>query len=384
MNRNDFDDKSPGKLVEITASWGKDCSFIPDPVPKDWEFSGDLWPLLAEVKQKLGMLEGIGRTLPNPGILLKPIADREAIRSSRLEGTYTTPQELLLYEFEQSEAKSAHDPLNAHREVLNYRLALEHGTESDLPLSLRLIKELHQLLMTGVRGKDRTPGEFRQIPVAIGTGGRFIPPPHENIISCLNRLEKDFHEQWSQDPLVSCFLCHYQFETIHPFTDGNGRVGRLLLAMMLQQKCELSKPWLYMSEYFEKHRDEYVQNLYHVSTKGDWSTWIEFCLLGTLHQARDTVVRCERLIKIRENFMAQTTKIGGSIRLSQIVEGLFHSPFVRIPDLAKKLKVTYPTAKKDIEQLAVAGILKELPNIHPKTYVAPIVFDVIFENMEEG
>lgn len=172
------------------------------------------------------------------------MADREAIRSSRLEGTYASPRELLLFELEPRESKSDRDPVNDHREVFNYRRALLQGTESELPLSLRLLRELHDILLTGVRGKEKSPGEFRRIPVGIGSEGRFIPPPADAIANCLDDLEKYFHrEQAEIDGLVDCFLCHYQFETIHPFIDGNGRVGRLLLAIMMQQRLGMSKPW---------------------------------------------------------------------------------------------------------------------------------------------
>ena len=155
--------------------------------------------------------------------------------------------------------------------------ALEQGMASDLPLSLRLIRDLHKTLMTGVRGRDRTPGEFRRTQVAIGSDHRFVPPPPERLRECLHPFEKYLHTAGPKyEPLVDCFLVHYQFETIHPFSDGNGRVGRLLLAMMLKDRCELSKPWLYMSEYFEKQHDEYAQRLFNVSARSDWSGWIEF------------------------------------------------------------------------------------------------------------
>lgn len=202
-------------------------------------------------------------------------------------------------------------------------------------------------------------------------------------MNCLDSLEKYFHIEPSKyEPLVDCFLVHYQFETIHPFTDGNGRVGRLLLATMLKQRCDLSKPWLYMSEYYENHRSEYVQRLFDVSALGDWDGWIEFCLQGTLIQARDTIQRCERLRGIREDFMRRVAEVGGSFRLSQIVESVFHSPFIRIADLPARLGVTYPTAKADIERLVEAGILKKLEAISPTTFYAPEVFSVAYDKME--
>ena len=379
MDVSRFRSDSPGDVISIGHG---EHAFIPQPLPPNWAFPAELWPLLAEAKQQIGILEGIGRNLPNPGILLRPLEDREAIRSSSLEGTYATPRELLLFELDPKEATSDRDPENDHLEVFNYRKALHHGATSKLPMSLRLLRDLHRILMTGVRGKDRTPGEFRKQQVAIGSSRRFVPPPPERLMDCLDPLEKSLHDESTAfDPLVHCFLMHYQFETIHPFNDGNGRVGRLLLALMLQQKCQLTKPWLYLSEFYERYRDEYVQNLFDVCAKGDWGTWIEFCLRGTVKQAEETIERCERLLAIRESFTQRVADVGGTVRLSQIVEDIFYSPFVRVAALARKLDVTYPTAKADLKRLVEAGILRELSQASPKTYYAPEVFAVAYEEM---
>lgn len=384
MDTSKFGKYSPGRIVPVETQWGRDHAFIPAPLPPSWRFPENLWPLLLEAKQQIGLLEGLGRTLPNPAILLRPMADREAIRSSRLEGTYASPRELLLFELEPRESKSERDPINDHREVLNYRRALNHGTESELPLSLRLMRELHEILLTGVRGRDKSPGSFRRIQVGIGSEGRFIPPPADAITDCLNALEKHFHfSQSDTDGLIDCFLCHYQFEAIHPFNDGNGRVGRLLLAIMMQQRLRMSKPWLYMSEYFEKYKEEYVSHLFNISAKGDWTAWIDYCLRGTLQQANDTIARCEKLRALRERFMNQITESGGSVRLNQIVESIFHSPFIRIADLPSRLGVTYPTAKTDVERLVESNILQELPDTYPKTYFAPEVFSVSYDAIED-
>lgn len=380
MDARQFTEKSPGTLTSIGHN---EYAFLPDPLPPGWAFPLELWPLLSEAKQLIGILEGLGRNLPNPAILLRPLADREAIRSSSLEGTYATPRELLLYELQPREATSEHDKTNEQREVFNYRRALYHGVTSNLPLSLRLVRELHAILLDGVRGKDRSPGEFRRLQVAIGISRRFVPPPPERIHEQLDSLERYFHAASTAfDPLVNCCLIHYQFESIHPFVDGNGRVGRLLLAIMLFQCCQLTKPWLYLSEFFERNRAEYMQRLFEVSTHGRWHEWIDFCLRGTRQHAKETIERCERLLSIREQFMKRVSEVGGSIRLNQIVESIFHSPFVRIADLPKHLNVTYPTAKADVERLVQAGILKELPDVPIRTYYSPEVFNVAYDEME--
>lgn len=385
MDQKLFLPASPGELARLPRDplTGNEHAFIPEPLPPNWEFSGQLWPVLCEAKQQLGILEGIGRSLPNPGILLRPLADREAIRSSRLEGTFVTATELLVYEMQPRESTSEDDPANSQREVFNYRLAMNQGASGELPLSLRLIRQFHETLMTGVRGKDKTPGRFRTGQVAIGSNHRFVPPPPQSLMGCLDPLEKYFHAQSSNfDPLVNCFLIHYQFETIHPFSDGNGRVGRLLLALMIKEFCGLSKPWVYMSEYYDKRREEYAERLFNVSAKADWDGWIEFCLKGIVIQVKDTIQRCERLQKIKDDYMKKAREVGGDIRLSQIVEDIFYSPFVRVASLPAKLDITYPTAKKDLERLVEAGILSELPNLSPKTYYARDVFNIAYADME--
>ncbi len=385
MDKSKFGPKSPGRLVRVATEWGQDHAFCPTPLPPALDFPAKLWPLLGEAKKHIGILEGLGRNIPNPAILLRPLADREAIQSSRLEGTYASPKELLLFELDPKETKEVSERSNDHREVYNYRLALNHGTASPLPVSLRLIRELHSKLLSGVRGRDKSPGEFRKIQVGIGHGGRFIPPPPENLSENLSDLERYCHTEASRfDPLVDCFLIHYQFETIHPFIDGNGRVGRLLLAMMLQQKCQLSKPWLYMSEFFEANKDDYVKTLFGVSADGNWESWLELCLLGTIQQAKDTVSRCERLLKIRDEFMSRLSKGGrGSIRLAKIVDDIFHSPFVRVKDLPERLGCTYPTASSDVKRLVAAKILHPLPNTYPKTLYAPEVYNVAYEKLSD-
>lgn len=380
MDRSRFSQDSPGALVDIGQG---EIAFVPHALPPAWTFPGRLWPLLSQAKQQLGTLEGIGSVLPNPMLLLRPLSDREAIQSSRLEGTFATPKELLLFELQPKEPHSESDRLNDHREVFNYQQALNYGMTNDLPLSLRLIRDLHGILLSGVRGRDKTPGDFRKVQVAIGATRRFTPPPHEKLDECLFPLETYLHDESSMfDPLVFCFLVHYQFETIHPFVDGNGRVGRLLLAMMLQQRCGLSKPWLYMSEFFERHRDEYTNRLFSVSTNAQWTEWIEFCLQGTLEQAKSTITRCRKLIGVRESYTERVARVGGNVRLSRIVEGIFDSPLVQVSTLATKLEVTYPTAKADIDRLVQAGILHELLDISPKTFYAPEVFAVAYGDLD--
>lgn len=372
MDLRRFSEVSPGTLVSIPE--GK--AFVPSPLPSGFSFNPELWPLLAEAKSQISLLEGIGRGLPNPGLLLSPLIDREALQSSRLEGTYITAKEFLLFELE-PQGEKADDA----KEVQNYRRALQYGQNFKLPLSLSLIRELHQILMQGVRGQDKTPGKFRSDQVAIGKNMRFVPPPPFFVQECLEELNAFINAPVQFDPLIHCFLVHYQFETIHPFSDGNGRVGRLLLAIMLHRLTTLTKPWLYLSDVLERQKDEYCSALFEVSAAANWDGWIKLCLEATIAQTSETIRRCERLSSLKEDFLKRINDRGGSTRLHQIAELLFRSPFVRVTQLQGELSVSYPTAKSDCERLVEAGILVGVPALSAGTYYAMEVFDVAYENI---
>ncbi len=177
-------------------------------------------------------------------------------------------------------------------------------------------------------------------------------------------------------------MAHYQFECIHPFADGNGRIGRVLLSLMIQQRCRLSLPWLYLSAFFEKHRDEYIERLFQVSAIGDWTGWIDFCLRAAIEQAQDTIQRCDELQRIKAEFAESVQRAGGSVRLAQIVDMLLESPYVRTADLARRLNVTYPTADEDVRRLCDAGILQKLDQSSRKTYFAPRILETVYAGLD--
>ena len=351
----------------MTPFWGGEVCYEPDPLPPGWEFPSDLWPLLNEANRQLMLLEGVGRSLPSPAILLGPMRDREAILSSRIEGTIATPRELLLYELDPKEVQSEADPRNQHREVANYARALEHAVESPLPTGLPLIRQLHHQLMDGVRGDDKQPGAFRKVPVAIGN--RFIPPSPERLQDFLEPFDRYLAPENSKyEPLVDCFLTHYQFETIHPFADGNGRVGRLLLTLMIKERCGLTQPWLHISEYFERDKGRYCDLLYRISSEAAWSEWIAYCLEGVAELAAKTVERCDRLRRLREEHYRRLADTKGSVRLHQIVEDLFRTPIISVVELRRRLNVSRPTADADALKLENVGIIRQLEGHSPKTY----------------
>jgi cell filamentation protein, protein adenylyltransferase len=382
MDLSRFKETKTGIFVPITTPTGSDHAFIPDKLPPNWNFSSRLWPKLAEAWGAIRHLDGIGKTLRDPELLLSPLKRREAIASSRIEGTYATAQELMLFEISPHESKSAHSPVNAWIEVHNYSKALARGTERliELPFCGKLIKELHGVLMEGVRGQHSRRGEYRDHQVAIGSDRRYVPPPKPEMEKCMDDFEKYINSVDNNcDALVRSFIVHYQFEAIHPFGDGNGRIGRVILSLMIAKWCKLSRPWLYMSAFFERWKDEYVDNLFRVSTEGAWEKWIEFCLNGTIQQATDAANRCEKLGNLKEQ-MLDRARSDGSPRTEQIVHLLFSNPIIRVSQLTRRLKKSYPTTQSDVDRLVKAKILYPLPDIRPKTYYCPEIMAIAYQD----
>lgn len=367
-----------GQLV-VVGSRGE-VAFIPDPLPSEFTVPPNMVPLWVEARELVGELRGIGRTLPDHGILARPLRQREALRSSSLEGTYATPAELLAYERDPRDPESRSDPANAWREVNNYQRALEMGQNlvgGGYPFSEWLIRQLHKTLLGGVRGDDKSPGEIRATQVHIGAGNRFTPPPQEHLSALMGQLERELQAETSIDPLIRTFMIHYQFETIHPFRDGNGRVGRLLMALMIYRCCGFDMPWLYLSEYFERHKDDYIDGLFAVSAEGDWNRWIRLCLLATIDVGRATVTRINQLLEIKRRYEDRIRAMHGRDRLVHIVPKLFASPMLKYSDLMSELGISYPTARGDMDAMVSAGILSDLGG-NPRTFYATDIFRVAY------
>lgn len=384
MDSTEFSSSMAGQLVPVlNGPPDVKCAFVPEPLPPKWEWPERLWKLLLEARTRVSSLDGTGKHLPNPGILLHPLQLREAQLSSQLEGTITDPQQQVLFQADPRYPTSEGDPNNAFREVFNYRRALRlrlDGT-NDLPLSLRLIRELHAVLMEGVRGSDQTPGEFRKIQNQIGWPARFVPPPPEYLDKTLDALEKYLHaDDNGFDPLVRAFIVHYQFETIHPFRDGNGRVGRLLLSLTIAKWCALSSQWLYMSAYFEKRKKEYMDLLLRVSTHGEWEPWIRFCLEGVVAQAIDTEKRCDKLLELHRDFHARPKD--GSVRLSRLIDMLFSNPVITVKHYKSVFGVTYPTARSDLMKLEALGIVQPLTTTDLITYYCRPIYTITYEEID--
>jgi len=317
-----------------------------------------------------------------------PFIRREAVLSSRIEGTQADLADLYVFEARQL-ALPGFQPAREEadvREVFNYVRALEYGLErvNTLPVSLRLIREVHARLMEGVRGEHATPGEFRRTQNWIGAPGctlndaTFVPPPVDEMHTALDALEKYLHSKDEYPPLVRLAFIHYQFEAIHPFIDGNGRIGRLLLILLLVHWGLLPLALLYLSAYFEKHRQAYYDLLLSVSTRGAWREWVEFFLRGVAEQARDAVVRAKRLQDLQLAWRTKYQRARGAGLLLGIVDALFAVPVLTPRQVAGQLRVSHPAAMQALRRLEQDQILKEISGKQRnRLYVAPEIVQAL-------
>jgi len=360
MRREDFDRTSAGRLVHSPNGY---WAFVPNPLEPDIQFDHALVRLLSAADRALSELAGIARTLPNPHLLIGPFVRREAVLSSRIEGTQASYSDLLYFEAANLREKEVPDV----REVANYVRALEFGLArlKELPLSLRLIREMHERLLEGVRGEHLTPGEFRRSQNWIGPPGctlldaTYVPPPVAEMHDCLANLETYLHAESELPPLIRLALIHYQFEATHPFLDGNGRIGRLLITLLLCKEQLLPQPMLYLSEFFERNRNEYYRLLLTVSQHGRWCDWISFFLRAVASQAKDAILRSDRLLALRQKYRSSLQEARASALLLQIVDNLFLYPAITNPGTSKSLDVTPRAAQQNIDKLIDAGVLTE-------------------------
>jgi Fic family protein len=311
------------------------------------------------------------------------------VLSSRIEGTRASLSDLYAYEAGNVPAPEAASDV---REVHNYIVALESGLERirELPLSLRLLREIHGKLLEGVRGERHAPGEFRRSQNWIGPVGStpsnapFVPPPPAEMIECLDAFEKWLHEESNFPPLIRIALVHYQFEAIHPFLDGNGRIGRLLIIFLMCLWGLLSEPLLYLSAYFDARRDEYLARLLAVSQHGDWEGWIGFFLEGVLVQARDAQQRAWRLQDLRESYRQRLQSERAASRLLQVADLLFARPIISIPVLAQEMGVSFVAGRRYVDRLVQTGLLRETTGkARNRVFVADEILRVIQEPLTQ-
>ncbi len=390
MDPKEFEGSTSGKVIQVGLGDAAYWAFVPHPLPPRLPADWELTSALSAADRALSELAGLGRTMPNPHLLIGPFVRREAVLSSRIEGTRADIADLYAYEAGQLPlpGMEASVPESDVREVLNYVNALEYGLKrlETLPVSLRLIRELHEKLMAGVRGEHATPGEFRRTQNWIGPPGctlneaTFVPPPPADMHEALDALEKYLHREDVYPPLLRLGLVHYQFEAIHPFVDGNGRIGRLLLSLLLVQWDLLPLPLLYLSAYFHRHRQAYYERLLRVSERGAWRDWLLYFLRGVAEQAKDALTRARRLQDLQVSWRSRLTQARTSALALRLADGLFTTPILTIPQAQRMLNVTYPSAQKNVERLVQAGILRLISEgSYSRTYAAQEILDVIHE-----
>lgn len=343
-------------------------AFYPAPLPPEppIRIEGDFQRLLSQADRALGRLDGSIQILPNPDLFVLMYVRKEAVLSSQIEGTQSSLQDLLA-----AEAKlfTPNLPKDVN-EVINYVDAMNFGLArlKELPLSLRLIREIHQHLLSNVRGGALTPGEFRRSQNWIGSGGctlneaTFVPPPPEEVPEALGALENFLHYPGDLPALVQIGLAHAQFETIHPFLDGNGRVGRLLITFFLCEQQILQRPVLYLSHFFKQHRNEYYERLQAVRDHGDWEGWLEFFVRGVLRVSKEATETARRILDLRETHRSQITENLGRAAGNghRILERLYQRPVLNVLEIEQLLGVTYASANNLVSRLTALGILREI------------------------
>lgn len=362
-------------------------AFVPDPMPRELALTTHEVRLLSDADYALGRLSGTSGRLVSPYLIGQPLLRREAILSSRIEGTYTTPEQLVLLEAGATTAGQDPRATADTREVLNYVQAMKHGLEllRQIPVSLRLVRDMHAVLLDGVRGGHDRPGEFRTEQNYIGASNapiadaRFVPPPVSEMLEALRAWEKELHLPTDPLPLlVRIAVSHYQFEAIHPFRDGNGRVGRLLIPLMLCARERLTEPLLYMSAYFERHRDTYLDLLLRVSTHGGWHEWIAFFLQGVNECAREGLRLADGLLALRERYHAQVRQARSSGMLAMLIDRLFKVPSITIGGARTLLGVTPATASSNLRKLEALGIVAEVTGrTRDQVFVAREILDFV-------
>src|SRR3984957_20520943 len=357
MNPKDFKSPLAGQVVKTLQGY---WAFVPAAPPPAIEYDASLAILLSSADAALSELSGLGRYLPNPDLLIAPYLKREAVASSRIEGTQSDLNDLLMDELAPEQTAPGSDV----SELRNYVAAMNLGVEKlrRLPVAGRLVRGVHRVLMRGVRGVHATPGAFRTPPNWIGPAGStltdaaYVPPPPDRMHDCLVAWERFVNQRDIMPDLVQCAIMHEHFESIHPFIDGNGRIGRLLITLFLIERGRLSKPLLYLSSYIEAHRRDYYDLLQGIRTDGNWRPWLVYFLTAVRETAREAVQRSHSLLRLRDKCRS---KLGQNHRAAALLDHLFVNPYITVARAAERLGVAAPTATNSITALEKVGMLQE-------------------------
>ena len=357
-----------GTYLPSNTTGGRFRAFVPDPLPLDppIELAGHVQDLYERANRAIGRLDGISLLLPDTQLFLYMYVRKEAVLSSQIEGTQSSLSDLLLFELDEAPGV----PLDDVVEVSNYVAALHHGLSrlrgDGFPMSSRLLREIHAVLMQKGRGSDEQPGEFRRSQNWLGGSrpgrARFVPPPHTHVPDLISNLEAFLHDTSGRTPtLLKAGLAHAQFETIHPFLDGNGRLGRLLITLLLCSEDVLREPTLYLSLYFKMHRDEYYDLLQRVREEGAWEAWIEFFLRGIEETAQQAFSTAQGLTRLFEQDRRRIESIGRSAGSAlQVHAYLQRRVFLTVPEAAAMLPISVPTVRSAIDGIEALGIAHEV------------------------
>jgi len=372
---------SCGSLVPTI---GGQQAFVPDPLPRQIDLNLEIVRQLVDATGAVGRLAGVGEKIQNPRLLIAPFLRREAVLASRIEGTQASLSDVFRYEATDLRGQG-HVRHGDVEEVINYVRALEYGFDrvTQLPISVRLLNEVHTILLRDVRGSDRRPGELRTTQVWIGPAGtpieeaRYIPPPSNMLRDLLLDWECFANEQSDLPTLIQCAMMHYQIEAIHPYLDGNGRMGRLLISLFLREKGILPTPLLYLSAYFERDRQRYYDELFRVSLTGNWEAWLMYFWEGVSEQAKDALNRARTVRTLdgqNRQLLQDRCDTGNGFRL---LDGLFDSPIMTVALATRLLGVTTAEARRVLDRLVDAGILKFDPESWPRLYFAGDLIEAI-------
>ena len=378
MDVSQFQGTNSGTMVPTIEGMQ---AFLPNKLPPELNLANIIVEF-GEASAALGGLREIGRTISNPYMVIRPLQRNEALRSSAMEGTFSTADDLALVE-----ALDETTSNDSAREVLNYIRAIDYAIEQvkTIPISHRVIKGMHGVLLkntTNGRGANKRPGEYKTQQNWIGArqikNARFIPPPPKEASVCMDDLEKFINSDLgSMPPLIAAGLSHYQFETIHPFGDGNGRVGRMLVTLQLLSRQLLDSPLLYVSPYIESNKDEYIDAMFAVSAKGDWERWLRFFLTTVKESCVETSKTIVKLNALQEHYRGLLQKKSKSVSALSIADHLFERPVLSITDVSKFCGISYQSAKKNVEQLVRLGILQQVAGLeNPKIFWAKGVIDI--------
>jgi len=378
-----------GEFVTCSVSGESYRAYIPAPLPPIPPLEMErIYPLLDQANIAIGRLDGISITVPDPSLFLYMYVRKEAVLSSQIEGTQSTLSDLLMYENEEVAGIPEQDVV----EVSSYVAALEHGLkriQEGFPLCLRLIREMHEILLSKGRGSSKQPGEFRRSQNWLGGtrpgNAKYVPPPPEQVMDLLSSLEKFLHDETGKMPiLIKAALAHVQFESIHPFLDGNGRIGRLLITFILCVDGVMRQPLLYLSLYFKNNRSSYYDHLQSVRETGDWEEWLKFFLQGVIETAHQAVETVQLVLKIFTEDRQKIENSGKASATTHIVHNyLQKTPIIDSKKISQYCKISLPTTNKALHHLIEIGILKEATGkARNKIYVYQRYLDILSESLE--